>query len=78
MANERVTRVILDAIAARLRSITIDDPALTSVSFTVHLRAGGGWPRGVTMRLETLDALNGCVAGDPAWDACGPLASRRG
>ena len=73
-----MARAILDAIAARLRSVAIDDPALTSIAFTVHLRAGGGWPRGVTMRLETLDALNGHAPVDPAWDACGPVAPRRG
>ena len=72
-----VAAAILDVIGARLRSVALGDPAITSVTFTVYLRAGGGWPRGVTMRLETQDEMQGPQnGGEPAWDACGPVGRR--
>lgn len=70
ISRETVAGIILQAISARLASIALQDPALQSITFTVHLRAGGGWPRGITTRIEASDGLNG-EAG--AWDACGPV-----
>ncbi len=67
-------QAILHAIARRLQTVPISDPAIQSVTFTVHLRAGGGWPRGVTMRVEVTDEIptnhNGHA---PDVDACGPV-----
>lgn len=69
-------QAILSAIARRLQTVAIGDPAVSSITFTIHMRAGGGWPRGVTMRVEVNDELthvgtngHGSAAG---LDACGP------
>ena len=61
---------IIHAIARRLQSVALADPALQTITFTVHLRAGGGWPRAITMRLEVSDELQPGTNGHV--DACGP------
>ena len=64
-------RAILDTIARRLATVALDDPALRSLTFTVHLRSAGGWPRSVVMHAEVEDAMTG-PNGAESWDACGP------
>jgi hypothetical protein len=61
---------IIHAIARRLQSVALTDPALQAITFTVHLRAGGGWPRAITMRLEVVDEMQPGTNGHV--DACGP------
>ena len=65
------TEAILHAIARRLHSVPLTDPALQTISFTIHLRAGGGWPRAITMRLEVSDELQQGTSNGHV-DACGP------
>ena len=74
MIAAQVRAAILDTVAARLATVNLGDPALTSLTFTVHLREGGGWPRAVTMRAEVKDDLPTPRNGDDPsrWDACGP------
>ena len=47
--------VILKAIERRLATIVLDDASIQSVSVTVYMRSGGGWPRSVVTRVETAD-----------------------
>ncbi|HEV8456587.1 MAG TPA: hypothetical protein VGQ24_16960 [Gemmatimonadales bacterium] len=73
-------QAILSAIARRLQTVAIGDPAVQSITFTVHFRSGGGWPRGVTMRVEVSDDLpqagtNG-HAPTGTLDACGPTRAK--
>ena len=74
ITRELVARTILETIAARLASIALEDPALQSLTFTVHLRAGGGWPRAIVTRVEASDDL---MQGNGGYvDACGPVGRR--
>lgn len=78
IARETIVQVILQAVAARLATVALDDPSVTAVTFTVHLRSGGGWPRVSAWRIEGQDELappptNGDGA---ALDACGPIRRR--
>mgnify|MGYP001578866586 CR=1 FL=1 len=75
---EAYATVVLQAIAARLRTVALDDPALTSLTFTVHLRPGGGRPRAVVMRAEVQDDLqDGGRLTVEYVDACGPTGHRK-
>jgi len=69
-------QAILDAIARRLQTVAISDPALRTITFTVHVRAHGGWPQGVQMTLMVQDDFPppaGSNGNGPAGlDACGP------
>lgn len=72
-ARALMTQAILETIAARLQTIALDDLAIQSVSFTVHLRAGGGWPRAITTKIEANDALAPIHAPPEEYvDSCGP------